>query len=531
MSQLFHLPREVLFSDGVVQPGWTVSFFLTGTTTPTPVYETAARDPGAVHTQPVEADAAGVMAEIYLDPSIVYKAEVRDSAGVLKYTVDPANDSVIPDTAPPTEEEELAGVTVVNQWVPSHLHDGIIRVLRYVNNTTPGTTNLDSGMTAAKAVLAQLENASGVIELQPGTGLYTSGISFTPTGVVKLRGHGSAVTTVKYNGTGDAVEWTNSTGLQECSGFTIDCSGADAAANGLHMYSWRSKVADVNCIPPTGSTGTAYLFDNPSGTFDMKVERLQAVGWGRGIAGIGGGNLSTNAVTNFAARDGYITSCGVNFKFSYALDVSIIGMQSEAADDTGPRVGNGIELDNVQKFFWRGGAIENSDAAGIACGSGVTGLDILAGFFNNSGGDVTGSPTGIVNNRIYGDLELLSLSGAGYGFFTGGVFNALRAGANSPEGVVTAYRGDIRMTQNSVIPYVKAFGSGTNTGWLGMGLYPVEVTAAQLADKTHAINANGFKFSGLPARDTTNRRLYIARGSTDVDPWDLCDGSASVTPA
>jgi hypothetical protein len=125
--QLFQLPKATLFSSGVLQPGWTVEFFLTTTTTPTPVYTTSALDPGSVHTQPVEADAAGILAAIYLDPTISYKASVYNAAGGLAYTIDPVNDSLLTAESigevlhPITPGEQSAAVTPTSyQFAPGN---------------------------------------------------------------------------------------------------------------------------------------------------------------------------------------------------------------------------------------------------------------------------------------------------------------------------------------------------------------------------------------------------------------------------
>ena len=55
-------------------------------------------------------------------------------------------------------------------------------------------------------------------------------------------------------------------------------------------------------------------------------------------------------------------------------------------------------------------------------------------------------------------------------------------------------------------------------------------TAAAIADKTNTINLGG-KHEGRMVWDTTNNRMMYASGSTDVSPWYVIDGSASVTPA
>lgn len=59
--------------------------------------------------------------------------------------------------------------------------------------------------------------------------------------------------------------------------------------------------------------------------------------------------------------------------------------------------------------------------------------------------------------------------------------------------------------------------------------FTVEI-ATNIADKTAAVNTAN-KFLGKSIYDTTNHRLMIARGSDSTDPWDIVDGSASVTPA
>jgi hypothetical protein len=55
-------------------------------------------------------------------------------------------------------------------------------------------------------------------------------------------------------------------------------------------------------------------------------------------------------------------------------------------------------------------------------------------------------------------------------------------------------------------------------------------TAANIADIVNAVNTSD-KSQGLRVLDTTNNREMIARGSGPADPWDVADGSASVTPA
>jgi hypothetical protein len=59
--------------------------------------------------------------------------------------------------------------------------------------------------------------------------------------------------------------------------------------------------------------------------------------------------------------------------------------------------------------------------------------------------------------------------------------------------------------------------------------YP-NATATQIADKTHAANTTN-KLAYKPIWDTTNHRLMVTEGSSDVSPWYAADGTAPVTPA
>ncbi len=59
---------------------------------------------------------------------------------------------------------------------------------------------------------------------------------------------------------------------------------------------------------------------------------------------------------------------------------------------------------------------------------------------------------------------------------------------------------------------------------------PISITAAELADINHFVNAIGPKYEGRMLRTSDTHRIYVARGGGPGDLWDLCDGSASVTP-
>lgn len=164
--QLFQLPRGTALSSNLtLVAGAKVEFFLTETTTPTPVYQDS--DLSTPHANPVIADAAGRLPPIYLDPLIVYKIEFRDSADVEIYpAVDPVNDQFLSQAIigaylhPRTQAEIDAGVTPVNYFISPGDPKG--SVLRYGNNTTPGTTDMSAALQAAL-------NVKGLVTLPPNS--------------------------------------------------------------------------------------------------------------------------------------------------------------------------------------------------------------------------------------------------------------------------------------------------------------------------------------------------------------------------
>lgn len=157
--EIFQLPKQVLLAGAVVKPSWRVSFFLSGLTTPTPVYAEAALTTPI--SQPVQADISGTLPVVYLDQNISYKASVYDQFDVLQYTIDPVNSSALTQAGigavlyPRTAAEIAAGVTPTNYAYPP------LNLRRY--GGAPGAGNNTSAMDQAEAVIAQL--GSGIILL------------------------------------------------------------------------------------------------------------------------------------------------------------------------------------------------------------------------------------------------------------------------------------------------------------------------------------------------------------------------------
>lgn len=155
--QIFNLPpQQPLSAAGRVLPGAKLYFYLTTTTTPTPVYTTSARN--VAHSQPLIADAGGRFSAVYLDPAIQYKATVTDANDVLLYTIDPVNDQLLSQAIigeylyPRTATEISVGVTPVNYAYPP----GDVRRYGYVadgldDDTDTGTDNTQALQNALDA--------------------------------------------------------------------------------------------------------------------------------------------------------------------------------------------------------------------------------------------------------------------------------------------------------------------------------------------------------------------------------------------
>lgn len=86
-GNLFNFPRAIAFDVGVVQAGAKITFTATGTTTLQNTYTDIALT--VASTNPVVADAEGLFAPIYLDPTLPdYRVKYTDSADVLIYQDD-----------------------------------------------------------------------------------------------------------------------------------------------------------------------------------------------------------------------------------------------------------------------------------------------------------------------------------------------------------------------------------------------------------------------------------------------------------
>lgn len=120
---------------------------------------------------------------------------------------------------------------------------------------------------------------------------------------------------------------------------------------------------------------------------------------------------------------------------------------------------------------------------------------------------------------------------------SGGVtLDTLLSGINSDNtaaGARTALELGTAATTAATAYATAAQGAKADTAVQPAGLAMAQATAANIADKTHAINTTG-KTKGKFVYDTTNDLVMFALGTTDVSKWRLSgsiDNTGDVTPS
>jgi hypothetical protein len=207
------VPTGLVFSDpqikplstaGKPQPGAYLLFYLTGTATPADVYADGllttplSQTPGA--SQPsCTADSAGRFNQIYLDPATVYRVQLYSSVGVLLEDTDPY---VLPTSFAPTQAdigkllypqtaaEQAASVTPVNLFIPPG------NVLRYGNNTVPGTTSMLAAIQAAVNQAYQTAPGAAPVYLPYMIYRVDGAITATINEPLKIHGDGQALSVI-----------------------------------------------------------------------------------------------------------------------------------------------------------------------------------------------------------------------------------------------------------------------------------------------------------------------------------------------
>ena len=107
MANLYSLPfSKVYDTAGEIEPGAQLYFTLAGTTTASAPYQDA--DLSTPHTNPVEADANGILPAIYLDDAIAYRVRIYDSTATAGVGT-PLEDYEIPAVTDATADFTTSG--------------------------------------------------------------------------------------------------------------------------------------------------------------------------------------------------------------------------------------------------------------------------------------------------------------------------------------------------------------------------------------------------------------------------------------
>ena len=97
---------------GVPMNGALLQFYLTGTTTPSPVY--TSKTLGTPLSNPVVSDSAGLFPAMFVDPAVTYRAQLKTSGGSVVQDIDPVFQPVTLAAGSVTSAMLAAGVAIAN---------------------------------------------------------------------------------------------------------------------------------------------------------------------------------------------------------------------------------------------------------------------------------------------------------------------------------------------------------------------------------------------------------------------------------
>ena len=420
MAELYTNPARATDTANAPLPGAKLYFYTTGTTTPVDVYEGS--DLATPLSNPVEANSAGLLPAIYLDPAITYRAVLKDSTGATTvYDIDPVgNGSTAGDISFSTSGSYPAS-TLGSQL---KRFTDTIRFWGDFGIVADGSTDDTTAVQAAFDWLA------------PGKVLFMPGAKIKITATVQIgNGSTSARSTLANNST---IVWggesSNANALIDTSDpwYATARSGTQfvwAGANGGTMFKVAGHIQGLRWIGAltldgasrsNGAGGAGNCFQAYSFS-SCTIDTIVAVNWqasGRGVLLTTvddiGTTLGANSVLSGGNRIGRI--------FAYAP----YGHNGECIKLDGYKIASGQD-------------ITVSDIGTIQCGisgTGAKGLvlnycdDITIGkLVNTTYGSVSGSPYGLflvssatpfeVPARVY-----IYHSAVGQGLTVGGSTNA-----------------------------------------------------------------------------------------------------------
>lgn len=267
--QIFTQPsQQALDTAASVLAGATLTFSLTGTSTPTNAYSDAGLTTPVAN--PLSADSAGVWAPIFLDPAVSYRIVLKTLGGSTLQTWDPANESVLTsvsfnalyfltDGHKITPAETAAGVTVVNY---AYLPGNMLRYGLVANNT--GSTIIAANTAIIAALLNPLITAGPIGQFvfpnRSGADIYTFNDLFAMRDGCKLDLQGCTLSFVK----------SASTGNESVAGFITFVRDCEIKNGSISVsYTGGANKGACICIGARGSeVGSGAFFPN---TYDASL--------------------------------------------------------------------------------------------------------------------------------------------------------------------------------------------------------------------------------------------------------------------
>lgn len=226
-------PPQFIDASGNPISGGTVEFYLTGTTTPTPVYSDSIGTPlgtsVTLNARGEPQSAGGTAVNIYYDEAVIYKLIRKDADGV----------PVAPTQDPFSFSLSSAGVAATGTLTSLSLanHFAMRITLKHFGATANGVADDTTAMTTALSTLG----ANSTIRLTDGTYLFTSEI-LVSNDRVNIVGDGVHATTILFAPTADGalftLKKTPATTINQCSirDLSIYSNDSTYAKTALDLY-------------------------------------------------------------------------------------------------------------------------------------------------------------------------------------------------------------------------------------------------------------------------------------------------------
>ncbi|MBA3811526.1 MAG: hypothetical protein H0X27_07775 [Caulobacteraceae bacterium] len=208
-------------ANGLAMAGALLQAYLTGTTTPTPVYATSAL--ATPLSNPVVADSGGLFAAIFLDPAVTYRLQLKTAGGSLVTDADPVGGPVQIAAGAITNTQLAAGVAVANLgYTPLNKAGDTATNLLLANSVLASTSAGYLGLpfnAQPNAYTLALGDAGKLIWHNSATAhAYTippvASVAFPIGTVVAIRNFGAGVVTLT-RGTGVAIRLAGSATNQD----------------------------------------------------------------------------------------------------------------------------------------------------------------------------------------------------------------------------------------------------------------------------------------------------------------------------